>query len=160
MNINVEISKSYGGFALSKDNRKLNIGVSDVKKAGTKDNVMFSRESKNASQSAIRAEKRQKTKEQKEKDDYSKALMIASRIRRGGKVPPEDEKFLMQFDLQMYLFAKMSASAAENAEKKYDSVLNGDKTDKENSGNDDTKSVNTDTDLSVDVNSFANSGNV
>lgn len=63
--------------------------------------------------------------------DQARALEIARRISKGGKVPPQDEWMLMKYSPQMYQMAKMAAMMAEE-HKKYDSVLDGDsKEDKE-----------------------------
>jgi hypothetical protein len=155
----VEMSSFYGSSAASESNRKLNSDVLGVKKDGIKDNVFISWESKNASQAANRAEKQQKSKEKKEKNDYSKALTIASRIRKGGKVPSADERFLLQFDLKMYILAKLSAVTAERADKKkYESILDKDEDGEENGDGNCVESANGETDLSLDVNSFADMG--
>ena len=49
-------------------------------------------------------------------------LEIMKRISKGGRVPPEDEKFLMDYSEEMYMLAKMQAMLARKHEK-YDSVL-------------------------------------
>ena len=55
-------------------------------------------------------------------DDMLKAIQIYSRIAKGGRVPPEDEQFLMQYSQTMYMSAKMQAMMAKEHEK-YDSLL-------------------------------------
>ena len=55
-------------------------------------------------------------------DDMLKAIQIARRIAKGGRVPPEDEQFLMQYSQTMYMSAKMQAMMAKEHEK-YDSLL-------------------------------------
>lgn len=57
------------------------------------------------------------------------AMQIARRISKGGHVPPQDEKFLMEYSQEMYLAAKRMAIMAEK-HKKHDSVLE----DEEDSG--------------------------
>ena len=55
-------------------------------------------------------------------DDMLKAIQIARRIAKGGRVPPEDEQFLMQYSQTMYMSAKMQAMMAKEHDK-YDSLL-------------------------------------
>ena len=52
----------------------------------------------------------------------AKALEIYRRIASGGRVPPQDEKFLQNFSPELYLAAKMAALMAKE-HKDYDSVL-------------------------------------
>lgn len=54
----------------------------------------------------------------KKADDYSKCLEVARRIARGDKVPPKDEKKLLEFSSEMYQMAKTMASAAHNEKSK------------------------------------------
>ena len=58
----------------------------------------------------------------KSTDDMLKALEIYRRIAKGGRVPPEDEQFLLQYSQTMYMTAKMQAMMAEEHEE-YDSLL-------------------------------------
>ena len=51
-----------------------------------------------------------------------RAITIMRRIAKGGIVPPEDERFLMEFSKEMYMVAKNEAMLAKEHEK-YDSVL-------------------------------------
>ena len=55
-------------------------------------------------------------------DDMLKAIEIFRRIASGGRVPPEDEQFLMQYSQTMYMAAKMQAMMAKEHEE-YDSLL-------------------------------------
>ena len=55
-------------------------------------------------------------------DDMLKAIQIYHRIAKGGRVPPEDEQFLMQYSQTMYMSAKMQAMMAKEHDK-YDSLL-------------------------------------
>lgn len=50
--------------------------------------------------------------------DQSKILEIARRISRGDKVPPKDEKKLMEYDFKLYQMAKMSAMLNEKKKHK------------------------------------------
>lgn len=50
--------------------------------------------------------------------DQSKILEIARRISRGDKVPPKDEKKLMEYDFKLYQMAKMSAMLNERKKHK------------------------------------------
>ena len=52
----------------------------------------------------------------------AQALEIARRISKGGRVPPQDEQFLLEFSQEMYMAAKMAAMAAKEHEDE-DSVL-------------------------------------
>lgn len=57
-------------------------------------------------------------------DDMAKCLEIARRISSGGKVPPADEKKLMEYSHELYMAAKnMAMTSAQKKEKKYDSLL-------------------------------------
>lgn len=56
--------------------------------------------------------------------DLAKAVEIARRLMHGDIVPQSDEKFLMDFDKDMYLGAKSMQALAQNDDaKKYDSLL-------------------------------------
>lgn len=61
----------------------------------------------------------------------AKALEIYRRIASGGRVPPQDEKFLQNFSPELYLAAKMAALMAKE-HKDYDSVLEGEDASEEN----------------------------
>ncbi len=57
-------------------------------------------------------------------EDMGKAMEIARRLMHGDIVPSSDEKFLMDFDKDMYLSAKSMQVLAQNKNaKKYDSLL-------------------------------------
>ena len=58
----------------------------------------------------------------KSSDAMLKAMQIYARIAKGGRVPPEDEQFLMQYSQTMYMSAKMQAMMAKEHEE-YDSLL-------------------------------------
>ncbi|MCL2846001.1 MAG: hypothetical protein FWE23_11245 [Chitinivibrionia bacterium] len=45
----------------------------------------------------------------KQRNDYARAMRIATIIKRGGDVAPADRKFLMIFDAFLYVSAKMAA---------------------------------------------------
>ncbi len=62
--------------------------------------------------------KRQEENSAKRADDYSKCLEVARRIARGDKVPPKDEKKLLEFSAEMYQMAKTMAAAAHNEKAK------------------------------------------
>ena len=66
--------------------------------------------------------KKQSEAMKKSADDMLKAIEIARRIAKGGRVPPEDEQFLLQYSQTMYMTAKMQAMMAEEHEE-YDSLL-------------------------------------
>ena len=52
----------------------------------------------------------------------AKAMEIARRIAKGGRVPPQDEQFLLEFSQEMYMSAKVMAMMAKE-HKDEDSVL-------------------------------------
>lgn len=55
--------------------------------------------------------------------DMAKIMEVARRISKGGKVPPADEKKLMEYSMVMYMSAKNAAMMKEMKEKKqYDSL--------------------------------------
>lgn len=55
--------------------------------------------------------------------DKAKIVEVARRIAKGGKVPPADEKKLMEYSMVMYMSAKNAAMMNEMKEKKqYDSL--------------------------------------
>ena len=54
--------------------------------------------------------------------DMAKALEIARRIMDGDMVPQEDEKFLMEYDSELYMRVKSMARPKEDP-KEYDSLL-------------------------------------
>lgn len=57
-------------------------------------------------------------------EDMARALEIARRMMNGDRVPGSDEKFLMDFDKDMYLGAKsMQGLAQKKNPKEYDSLL-------------------------------------
>lgn len=56
--------------------------------------------------------------------DMARAMEIARRLMHGDRVPGSDEKFLMDFDKDMYLGAKTMQALAQNKDSKdYDSLL-------------------------------------
>ena len=60
-----------------------------------------------------------------EVDRQAKAMEIARRISRGGQVPPQDEKLLMEYSADMYQMAKQAALLAKEHEK-YDTLVEED----------------------------------
>ena len=50
-------------------------------------------------------------------EDQAKAIEIAGRIAKGGRVPPEDEAFLLENNPDMYKLAKLAAMHAKEHEK-------------------------------------------
>lgn len=57
-------------------------------------------------------------------DEMIKCFEIAGRISEGAKVPPEDEKKLMEYSPELYAAAKNMASMKEQTERKeYDSLV-------------------------------------
>lgn len=66
--------------------------------------------------------KQQKDAIEDEVDSQAKAMEIARRISRGGQVPPQDEKLLMEYSADMYQMAKQAALLAKEHEK-YDTLV-------------------------------------
>ncbi len=60
---------------------------------------------------------------EKNRNREEKCQMIAARLRRGDKVPPEDEKYLMKHDPAFYLLALSQRKEKPNP-KQWESVLN------------------------------------
>ena len=54
-------------------------------------------------------------------EEMGRIMLIARRIMQGGKVPPPDEKKLMEYDKDLYLLAK-SAGALATKHKEYDQL--------------------------------------
>ena len=69
-----------------------------------------------------RSAKQQAEAAKKQAETMEKAMEIARRISKGGRVPPQDEQFLLEFSQTMYLTAKMMALMAKE-HKDEDSVL-------------------------------------
>ena len=69
-----------------------------------------------------RAAKKQSEAANEQWEKMSKAMEIARRISKGGRVPPQDEQFLLEFSQTMYMSAKMMALMAKE-HKDEDSVL-------------------------------------
>lgn len=64
--------------------------------------------------------------------DMGRALEIARRLSHGDRVPASDEKFLMDYDKDMYLGAKTMQALAQNEDpKKYKSILEEEEEDGE-----------------------------
>ncbi len=67
-------------------------------------------------------------------DGMARALVIARRMMNGDIVPGSDEKYLMDFDRDMYMGAKTMQGLARNEDpEKYDSVLEEEEGDGESS---------------------------
>lgn len=75
-----------------------------------------------AAEANARAARQQTEAARKDAKAMSQAMKIARRIAKGGQVPPQDEKFLMDFSQEMYMSAKMMALMAKEHEK-HDTVL-------------------------------------
>lgn len=65
--------------------------------------------------------------------DLAKAMEIARRILNGDIVPAQDEKFLMEFNSEMYMRVKSMAERKEDPEK-YDSLLEEEEDENGNPG--------------------------
>ncbi len=65
--------------------------------------------------------------------DIAKIMEVARRISKGGKVPPADEKKLMEYSMVMYMSAKNAAMMNEMKEnKQYDSLWEKEQSDGQN----------------------------
>ena len=93
-----------------------------------------------------RAARQQAEAAEDEAKSMRQAMEIARRISRGGHVPPQDEKFLMEYSQEMYMAAKMMAVTATEHEK-HDSVLE----DEESSGEAETADGSDDTRATVEA---------
>lgn len=71
----------------------------------------------------------QKDAIEEEVDRQAKAMEIVRRISRGGQVPPQDEKLLMEYSPDMYQMAKQAALLAKEHEK-YDTLVEEDSGEK------------------------------
>ncbi len=76
-------------------------------------------------------------------EDMGKALEIARRMMHGDQVPGSDEKFLMDYNKDIYMGAKNMQMIARNEKsKKYDSILEEEEEKKEGARNEgDTETV-------------------
>ena len=54
--------------------------------------------------------------------EMGKMMEVYRRIASGGKVPPEDEKKLMEYNHELYMAAKTAALLAKRNEEEYDSL--------------------------------------
>lgn len=72
--------------------------------------------------------------------DLARAMEIARRILNGDIVPAQDEKFLMEFNSEMYMRVKSMAELKEDPEK-YDSLLEEEDEDAKRSGSGSPASV-------------------
>ena len=63
--------------------------------------------------------------------EMSKIMLVARRIMHGDKVPPKDEKKLMEFDSKLYMMAKNTAAMLEIRKRKEHKSLWEDEEEKE-----------------------------
>lgn len=63
-------------------------------------------------------------------DDVAKCMEIARRISSGAKVPPADEKKLMEYSHELYMAAKTMSMNAKRNGKKYDALTEEEKAGK------------------------------
>ena len=75
-----------------------------------------------AAEANARAARQQADAARNDAKAMTQAIEIARRIAKGGRVPSQDEEFLMNYSQEMYMSAKMMALMAEEHEK-HDSVL-------------------------------------
>ncbi len=55
-------------------------------------------------------------------DEMVKIMEVYRRVASGARVPPEDEKKLMEYDFKLYMAAKQAALLAERNDEEYDSL--------------------------------------
>lgn len=91
----------------------------------------------------------QKDAIEEEVDRQAKAMEIARRISRGGQVPPQDEKLLMEYSADMYQMAKQAALLAKEHEK-YDTLVEEDSGEKKEYDADEGK-IDTKYQVQVDI---------
>ena len=70
-----------------------------------------------AAEANARAARQQTEAARKDAKAMTQAMEIARRIAKGGRVPSQDEDFLMNYSQEMYLSAKMMALTAKEHEK-------------------------------------------
>ena len=80
-----------------------------------------------------RAAKQQTEAAAEQWEKMAKAIEIARRISKGGRVPPQDEQFLLEFSQEMYMSAKVMAMMAKE-HKDEDSVLEDEEETEESGG--------------------------
>lgn len=93
-------------------------------------------------------------------EDLAKIMEIARRISKGGIVPYEDEKKLMEYSMELYMSAKnLAVLAKEKDRQKYDSLWDDDKERKQYDpqGAADNAEITIDAPEVVDVNSVTTS---
>lgn len=84
-------------------------------------------------------------------EDLAKIMEVARRIASGAKVPPEDEKKLMEYNADLYQAVKNAEMLAKAKEKKeYDSLW-GDEKDPENMSFEEIQSEVLDSELDMDL---------
>lgn len=66
--------------------------------------------------------RRQAETQAKMAEDLGKIMEVYRRIASGAKVPPGDEKKLMDYDFKLYMAAKQAAQIARRNEEEYDSL--------------------------------------
>lgn len=113
-------------FAVSEDMAAQMRGAYDEMCARNEAKMM-----RKAAEENARAARQQSEAFAEQGEAMSRALEIARRIGKGGRVPPQDEKFLMEYSQEIYMMAKMQGMLAEEHEK-YDTLLE----DEEDSGED------------------------
>lgn len=85
-----------------------------------------------ATESAIHnseAAKQQNEAMMKSAQEVIKIMEVFRRISSGAKVPPEDERKLMEYNHEMYMAAKSAAMLARQNDKEYDSMWEDDEED-------------------------------
>ena len=80
------------------------------------------RAARQAAEANARAARQQTEAARNDAKAMAQAVEIARRIAKGGRVPSQDEEFLMNFSQEMYMSAKMMAMMAKEHER-HDTVL-------------------------------------
>lgn len=108
-------------------------GIGLVQKAEAEEKAFF----REQNEKQMYQEMMENTKEASEAEegigDLARAMEIARRILDGDIVPAQDEKFLMEFNSEMYMRVKSMAKLKEEPEK-YDSLLEEEEEDNGKSG--------------------------
>ena len=109
-------------------------GIGHVQKAEAEEKAFF----REQNEKQMYQEMMENTKEASEAQeegigDLARAMEIARRILDGDIVPAQDEKFLMEFNSEMYMRVKSMAERKEDPEK-YDSLLEEEEEDNGKSG--------------------------
>ena len=123
-NMEVNENQTYDIFEKQVENSDAKMLNSDENQQKTKDkfknsdSFMISDEAKR-----MFLEQLEDSKKENPYEDLIKLIEIANRISKGDKVPPSDEKKLLEKEPDMYLSAKMAAEMSKNKKRKNHKAL-------------------------------------